>query len=208
MVNEFVGICLGVASLYNSCHDINNQAYSRQTLHAVFLYRLVMSLNIVKATINDSRNIMELIKSCILNMESVGIYQWNEYYPTLDIIMSDVESGSLYVLKEGNDIWGIIVINEDQSPEYRNLSWGDEGKVLVVHRLAVQPNKQRTGIAKKLMDFAEIYAKEKEFTSIRLDTYSGNPIAMTLYEQRGYIRVGQVYFPMRELPFNCYEKVL
>ena len=166
-------------------------------------------MNIVKATIIDSGNIMELIKSCILNMKSVGIHQWNEYYPTLDIIIRDLESDSMYVLKEGNDIWGIIAINEDQSLEYNNISWvSNEGKVLVVHRLAVQPNQQRTGIAKKLMDFAENYAKEKKFTSIRLDTYSGNPRALALYEQRGYIKVGQVYFPMRELPFNCYEKVL
>lgn len=168
-----------------------------------------MILNIVKATRDDSGDIMELIKSCILNMESLEIYQWNEYYPTLDIIIVDVESGSMYVLKEGNSIWGIIAINEDQSPEYNNLSWVcNEGKALVVHRLAVQPKKQRTGIAKKLMYFAENYAKEKEFTSIRLDAYCGNPRALRLYEQRGYIRVGQVYFPIRELPFNCYEKVL
>ena len=71
-----------------------------------------MILNIVKATRDDSGDIMELIKSCILNMESLGIYQWNEYYPTLDIIIGDVESGSMYVLKEGNSIWGIIAIND------------------------------------------------------------------------------------------------
>ena len=103
----------------------------------------------------------------------------------------------------------IIAINEDQSSEYNNLSWVcNEGKVIVFHRLAVQPNKQRTGIAKELMDFAENYANNNEFTSIRLDAYSGNPKALRLYEQRGYKIVGQVYFPMRELPFNCYEKVI
>lgn len=169
----------------------------------------MLTLNIVKATIDDSGDIMELIKSCILDMESLGIYQWNEYYPTHDIIIGDIESGNMYVLKEGNSIWGIIVINEDQSPEYNNLRWVcNEGKALVVHRLAVLPKKQRTGIAQELMDFAENYARKKEYTSIRLDTYCGNPRALGLYEQRGYIRVGQVHFPMRDLPFNCYEKVL
>ncbi len=102
-----------------------------------------MVLNIVKATRDDSEDIMELIKFCILNMESLGIYQWNEYYPTLNIVIGDVESGSMYILIEGNNIWGIIAINEDQSPEYNNLGWVcKEGEALVVHRLAVHPKKK------------------------------------------------------------------
>lgn len=168
-----------------------------------------MILDIVKATGEDSRHIMDLIKSCIIHMEAQGIYQWNEYYPTLDLIIHDIESDSMYVLKEGNSVLGIIAINEAQSPEYSNLNWVcNGGKVLVIHRLAIEPKMQRLGLAKKLMDFAENYAKKKEYTSIRLDAYSGNPGALRLYEQRGFMRVGKFYFPMRELPFYCYEKAL
>ena len=170
---------------------------------------MVRILHIVKAYLVDIGDIMDLIKSSINKMESHGIYQWNEYYPNFDIIVDDIESSSMYVLKEGNSLLGIITINEDQSPEYGNLDWiSHGGKVLVVHRLAVQPKNQRLGIGKRLMDFAENYAKGKRYTSIRLDAYSGNHGALRLYEQRGYIKVGQVVFPMRELPFYCYEKVL
>jgi ribosomal protein S18 acetylase RimI-like enzyme len=58
------------------------------------------------------------------------------------------------------------------------------------------------------MDFAENYAAEKGFSSIRLDAYSGNSRALNLYERRGFRRVGQFFSPRRELPFYCYEKVL
>lgn len=166
-------------------------------------------MSIVKATVNDCAKIMELIRSCIENMESSGIFQWNENYPTRDIIINDINNGFQYALIEEKEILGIMAINEEQSPEYSSLKWNcNEGRVLVVHRLAVHPLKHRRGIGKRLMEFAERYAKEKEYASIRLDTYSGNPKALRLYEQIGYLNVGQVNFPMRELPFKCYEKVL
>lgn len=93
--------------------------------------------------------------------------------------------------------------------EYQELIWSDEGgEVLVIHRLAVNPEWQKQGIGRQLMDFTENYAAEKGYTSIRLDAYSGNPRALNLYERRGYRKVGQVFFPERELPFYCYEKVI
>ena len=58
------------------------------------------------------------------------------------------------------------------------------------------------------MDFAESFAMEHGFSCIRLDAYTGHPPALALYERRGYDRVGQVYFPRRELPFDCVEKTI
>ena len=58
------------------------------------------------------------------------------------------------------------------------------------------------------MDFAESFAMEHGFSCIRLDAYTGHPPALALYERRGYDRVGQVYFPRRELPFDCFEKTI
>ncbi|WP_173049782.1 hypothetical protein [Nitrospira sp. KM1] len=40
---------------------------------------------------------------------------------------------------------------------------------------------------------------------VRLDAYSGNPQALTLYRRRGYREAGQVTFPRRALPFICFE---
>ena len=58
------------------------------------------------------------------------------------------------------------------------------------------------------MDFAERFAIENEYATIRLDAYSGNQRAIKFYEQQSYKKTGQVFFPKRTLPFYCYEKVL
>lgn len=159
------------------------------------------------ASLKDIDNIMDLIKHCIKDMQSHGIYQWNESYLTAEIFEEDIKSESLYILKDKSNYLGIIAINEEQSPEYQELKWLIEaGRALVIHRLAVNPEWQKQGIARQLMDFAEKYATEKGYTSIRLDAFSENPRALNLYERRGYNKVGQVFFPNRELPFYCYEK--
>ena len=81
-------------------------------------------------------------------------------------------------------------------------------KIQVIHRLAVHPDFQRKGIARNLMDFAEAHAKNNSFTSIRLDAYTGNKRVLQFYENRGYIKRGEVKFKGRSLPFACMEKQL
>lgn len=82
-----------------------------------------------------------------------------------------------------------------------------DGKVLIIHRLAVHPLFQNQGFAKRLMDFAEDYAINENFSSIRLDAYSANEKVLRFYEAREYKKRGEVYFPDRKLPFYCYEKL-
>ena len=68
---------------------------------------------------------------------------------------------------------------------------------------------KKKGIGKILMDFAEKYAREKKFTSVRLDTFSVNKRNLKFYESRGYQRLEGIYFPKQsEFPFYCYELIL
>lgn len=166
-------------------------------------------MNIIKGNIKDITSIMDLIKDNIVDMESKGIYQWNEHYPEQVIFEKDINNETLYLIKNDEECLGIIVFDEEQSPEYKEVGWLTEGnKVLVIHRLAVNPKYQKQGIARLLMNFAEDIAIKEGYTAIRLDAYSGNSRALNLYENRGYKKTGQLFFPYRELPFYCYEKNL
>ena len=165
------------------------------------------NMEIVRAKVGDITEILDLVQECIKDMNTHGIDQWNEQYPPHEIFISDIETGSLLTIKDEERIVGIIVLSEEQDEEYKQVDWTDKfGKVLVVHRLSVHPKWQRRGIAGKLMDYAESFAKENGYSSIRLDTYCGNPRSLKLFEKRGYERKpGHIFFPECEDPFYCYE---
>lgn len=166
-------------------------------------------MEIVLAGERDMTEIMTLIAGCISQMRAKGNDQWNENYPDLAVVTADIRERCLYAAKGNEKILGVITLNEFQDEEYRTVPWQrKEGKILVVHRLAVAPQFQRKGVAGKLMDFAESKAVQENYAAIRLDTYSNNPGAIRFYERRGYIKKGQVRFPYRDLPFLCYEKLL
>jgi ribosomal protein S18 acetylase RimI-like enzyme len=163
-----------------------------------------------KAKLPEIPEILELTRDCAKEMASRGIYQWNEYYPSQKVLENDVARGELYLLESTEGLLGIIALTTLMDEEYRGVSWltPDKGN-LYVHRLAVHPKYQGLGYAQQLMSFAESYAREGNFKSIRLDTFSKNPRNQKFYEQRGYSRLGKVYFPNQsEFPFYCYELVL
>jgi ribosomal protein S18 acetylase RimI-like enzyme len=165
-------------------------------------------MRIVQAQASDVAGIMELLRQCVQHLIASGSDQWDDVYPDAATIADDIHDGSLYMAMDAAACAGIVALDEVQSPEYRQIQWTTPGhRILVVHRLAVRPAMQGQGIADFLMAFAEQYAAKNGYDSIRLDAYTGNPRAIRLYERRGYIRTGQVFFPRRTLPFNCYEKV-
>ncbi len=165
-------------------------------------------MDIVKATREDMLDIMHLFSECIKDMQAHGIDQWDESYPTRDIIAGDIQNQSLYMIQNEEGCLAVVTIDEKESPEYKDVKWScEDGKNLCVHRLAVHPKWHRRKIATKLMDFAERFAKENDYTCIRFDVFGGNPRGIKFYESCGYKRVGQVYFREKRLPFFCYEKV-
>jgi ribosomal protein S18 acetylase RimI-like enzyme len=81
-------------------------------------------------------------------------------------------------------------------------------KVLVIKRLAVEPDLRNRRIATELMTFAEGYAAEDGYTTIRLECYASNQEALNFFANRGYQKAGEVFYPRRILPFKCFEKKL
>lgn len=166
-------------------------------------------MTIDKANISQLDNIFKIFKDCRIKMENDGVFQWTEHYPTLEIVAGDIQMGYLYCLTEDHKTVGVVNISDIQEPEYKTIHWqNNDGKILVIHRLAVHPQFQKQGFANKLMDFAEDYAIRDSYSSVRLDAYSGNERVLRFYENRDYKKRGEVFFPGRKLPFYCYEKQL
>ncbi|MNI68827.1 Acetyltransferase YpeA [compost metagenome] len=77
-----------------------------------------------------------------------------------------------------------------------------------MHRLAVHPEIQGKGIARRLLAFAEDQAAREGYSSIRMDTYAKNDRALSLYLRLGYEVRGEVRFPGRIANFPVMEKLL
>lgn len=155
---------------------------------------------------DDIPRVMQVVLRCIHSMREQGIYQWDEIYPDLESVVEDVRSQCLFVARQGERCVGSVCLNRNAPEQYRSVSWlYPSMSALVVHRLCVDPQWQRQGVARQLMDFAEQFAQSEGYASIRLDAYLGNPTAIQLYERRGYQRMREVHFPRRPLPFACFE---
>jgi ribosomal protein S18 acetylase RimI-like enzyme len=167
-------------------------------------------MKIKKATKEDLEELYSITKSCSKHMIEKGIFQWNEWYPSKEVLQKDIDLQQLWKLVDTNIIVGIIVLTEIEDAAYKKVQWSAKNtKNVYIHRLAVLPDFQGKGYAQKLMNFAENYAKENKYDSIRLDTFSQNPKIQKFYEKRKYERLKSIYFPNQsEHPFYCYELVL
>lgn len=154
--------------------------------------------------------ILEITKNCAVKMDAMGIYQWNENYPNRNAFIDDIKNNELLVFTKGALLVGCIALCTKMDDVYKDVKWlTKDVKSLYVHRLAVDPQFQKKGIGKKLMDYAEDFAKKNNFISIRLDTFSKNKNNMRFYERRGYKRLEEVFFPgQSKFPFYCYELII
>jgi ribosomal protein S18 acetylase RimI-like enzyme len=166
-------------------------------------------MQIERAKLSDALSVMQLITLCVADMRARQIYQWDENYPNLQVVEESARSESLFVIRHERICVASVCLNDVQPDQYRPLAWRcPKGRALVIHRLCVHPERQRRGTGRQLMDFTEDFAAEHGFSCIRLDCYTGNPRGLALYERCGYQRIGQVFFPRRELPFDCFEKIM
>ena len=167
-------------------------------------------MNIRKANLNDSIEAYSVITACRENMKENGEEEWTEDYPNKANINSDIKKNMLYVAEDKKKIVACISINEHALKEFLEGEWQlDDENPLTVHRLAVLPSEQGKGIAKRIMEFVEKFAKEKGHKSIRLATYEKNKASNEFYQKIGYTKQGTMKFlTVNPGDYNRYEKIL
>ncbi|MGB2171225.1 MAG: GNAT family N-acetyltransferase [Flavobacteriaceae bacterium] len=163
-----------------------------------------------KATLEDVARMKIITEACAQHMIAQGIYQWNENYPSREIFEKDVKKETVYVYVKQGVVTACVVFSFEKDTFYSTVDWlTQDKKQLYVHRLAVHPDAQGKGIARKLMAYGEAYAKANACLSVRLDTFSLNPRNNRFYKARNYIAVGEIFFKHKSPhPFYCYEKIL
>lgn len=136
-------------------------------------------------------------------------------YPTAANAEAAFETGSLFLLREGGALLGVMILNHNPETAYNKVEWGSAlsyDDILVVHTLAVRPDMAGRGLGGLMMREAEAWARQNGFLSIRLDAWEHNAPANRLYAGAGYTLRGTVDFglerPAELRYFHLYEKLL
>ncbi len=160
-----------------------------------------------KAELSELPEIFEMYREGVRVMIESGIFQWDEVYPSEEVIRRDITDGEMYVTLAENRITSAITLNERHDPEYADGAWQYAHlRHCVVHRLCVIPAAQGKGVAKLTMLYAEELLGREGYDAVWLDTFSENPIALRLYKSIGYQKTGEVTF--RKGLFYLFEKKL
>ena len=156
---------------------------------------------------DDLKYICSLISAAIETMEEQGIHQWDEVYPTREDFANDISNGTLYTVTEGGRLIAIYTISTEYDPEYLKADWECNGETAcIIHRLCVSPEVQNRGIGKNVLSHIENQLQNTGFKFVRLDVFSENPYAISMYENSGYVRCG--YADWRKGRFWLMEKKL
>ena len=166
-----------------------------------------MNIQFRQGTMEDLDAVTALVADAIVQMESQGIMQWDEIYPTREDFRADIEAGNLHSGYDKEELAVIYVLSQEFDEEYKNGKWEDETKSFyVLHRLCVHPKYQNQGIAGIAMGHIEKTLKAQGIEAVRLDAFTKNPYALKLYERYGYHRVGIAHW--RKGDFYLMEKFI
>ena len=153
------------------------------------------------ATHNDIESILSIVRSAQLSLSELGIDQWQDGYPSKEVVAEDIASqvGQVYCIE--NKVVGyaaILFTGEETYSQIPDSEWDTSNDYVVVHRLCVRNGYTKVGIAMALMDYASQMAIERGYTGFRIDTHRGNIRMLSLLEKLGFKYVGVIYYDSGE----------
>lgn len=163
-------------------------------------------LEVRTATHQDIPELMEIFRKARGIMRSSGnLHQWNESYPSEEIIKNDIDSGNSIVLCCDGRIIATMAFIPGPDPTYARIyegEWPNELPYHVIHRIAV--NAPGQGVAVKLLDWA--FCKiGKGPAAIRIDTHKDNVIMQHILKKYGFTYCGIIHLANGD-PRDAYIK--
>jgi GNAT superfamily N-acetyltransferase len=161
-----------------------------------------------QAKYSEASQIWQILKDAIKRRKEDGSNQWQDGYPNMEVVKSDIEKKIGFVLTQNDTIIGYSAVIINDEPDYINIDgkWLSDQDFVVYHRVAISEGLLAKGMAKKMMKLIEQYALSKNIYSLKADTNHDNIPMMKIFEKLGYTFCGIVY--IRQSPRRAYEKVL
>jgi len=149
-----------------------------------------------KALPADLDGIMIVVHEAQSFMATLGIDQWQDGYPSREIITDDIRIGQAYVCEDDGCIVSITVITAEPEPIYDSLNgeWHFGSPYLTIHRMAVSDACRHKGTAQLILQNAVKMAREQSLSGIRADTHRGNKAMRRFLEKNGFLECGTVVY--------------
>jgi len=163
-----------------------------------------------KATTADIPAMMEIFCYAQASLKSMGVNQWQNNYPNVDIIDKDLANETAYVLTKDGNILATATIIFNHEPTYDRIyegEWLSRDKFIVVHRIAVNNHYKMKGIASHILKEVERMAIRANIRSFKIDTHKDNIPMRKMIEKNGFTYCGRISL----LDGNsrvAYEKIL
>ena len=135
---------------------------------------------------NDALNILT---ACHVWLSQQGMDHWEGAH-TKDKVLDRIQHCEVFLIYEGKDAAGTITLSTDP-PAYHITSdqqfWEEpESNAIYLSAMAVLPEHQGRGLAKRLLAFAEKRAQDKKVQFIRFDAVAHYKRLVNFYVKCGY----------------------
>lgn len=154
-----------------------------------------------KATCDDLPVLMDIFRRAKGIMRNSGnLHQWNDGYPSEEIVLRDIDAGNCVVLCEAGRIIATMAFIKGPDPTYSEIyggQWLSDDPYHVIHRIAVAEPGHHA--ARSLLDWAF-----ERTSSLRIDTHKDNVIMHHILSAYGFSHCGIIYLQNSD-PREAYQ---
>ena len=166
-----------------------------------------------KTTRSDIASLMPIFDEARRTISALGIDQWQNGYPSENVISADVEKNQSYLCETEGRACGTFAMLTDGEPTYDKIYEGhwltgdDSSDYIAIHRVAISVSSRGSGLSGKIIGYAADFAKEKSRKSLRIDTHRGNAVMRRMLEKNGFVFCGVIYLENGDERV-AYEKII
>lgn len=140
-----------------------------------------------KASLTDLPQLQKIYAAARTFMKQSGNpHQWDDNYPSVELITHDINLGNCYVCFTQDEIVATFVLHYGIDETYTNISdgaWLNDLPYATIHRIA--SNGKVKGIMHRVMEFAR-----NQYNQIRIDTHRDNLVMQHAILKEGFCYCG------------------
>ncbi|MBE6687351.1 MAG: tRNA (guanosine(46)-N7)-methyltransferase TrmB [Ruminococcaceae bacterium] len=156
----------------------------------------ITNLDIKKAELSHLDRIMEIVAQAQKYMHDAGFCQWDNGYPSRELIRKDIEEGNRYIVCEGDTVMASAGLFMGEEPDYNEIyegEWLNSSPYISIHRICVDNSFKGIGLGGAIVRRCEDIARKNNIRNIRCDTHEKNLAMRRMLEKNGFVYCGIIH---------------